>query len=299
MYGQPALLPSPFNPYQPTYPYLMFDEQQDEVSPQTRRYNTNVQSGIQQIGQGNMNLQGNIQQVNRRYSNPQQQQGNQRLDSRPNRAQLDDEATLRVRAQQPRFFQPTANSQAQLFARNQLQHDQAQVFNRGQMQNDARSQLALRNQLQRDQAQLLNRGQLQHDQIAPFGRAQFQEDQLQGRTPLWYSNKPQLASPVMRSPASFQDQQLDELRKVQERRLFQHQQFARPFDSNDQLSRQNRLSDTLRSAKGYQAQTTRLFDESADLLNDALNDEGSQNDFLGSALNDEMNDSNNDSLLPV
>lgn len=73
--GQPIMSPSPYNPYAPAYPsQLMYDEQQDEVSPQTRRLNTNVQSGIQQIGQGNMNLQGNIQQVNRRSSQLQQQQ---------------------------------------------------------------------------------------------------------------------------------------------------------------------------------------------------------------------------------
>lgn len=54
--------------YTPTYsaPVLM-DELSDEVTPvNTRRFNSNVQSGIQQIGQGNMNLQGNIQQVGRR-----------------------------------------------------------------------------------------------------------------------------------------------------------------------------------------------------------------------------------------
>lgn len=73
---QPVMSPSPYNPYAPAYPtQLMYDEQQDEVSaPPTRRLNTNVQSGIQQIGQGNMNLQGNIQQVNRRSSQLPQQQ---------------------------------------------------------------------------------------------------------------------------------------------------------------------------------------------------------------------------------
>ena len=72
---QPVVSPSPYNPYVPTYPgQMMYDEQQDEVSPQSRRLNTNVQSGIQQIGQGNMNLQGNIQQVNRRSSQFQQLQ---------------------------------------------------------------------------------------------------------------------------------------------------------------------------------------------------------------------------------
>lgn len=73
--GQPVLSPSPYNPYSLMYPgQMMYDEQQDDVSPQTRRLNTNVQSGIQQIGQGNMNLQGNIQQVNRRSTQSQQQQ---------------------------------------------------------------------------------------------------------------------------------------------------------------------------------------------------------------------------------
>lgn len=43
---------------------FLFDEQSDEVKlTPSRRFNSNVQSGIQQIGHGNMNLQGNIQQV--------------------------------------------------------------------------------------------------------------------------------------------------------------------------------------------------------------------------------------------
>jgi hypothetical protein len=70
--GQAVLAPSPYNPY--SQPWVMLDEHQDEVSAPSRRYNTNEQSGIQQIGQGNMNLQGNIQQINRRSSYPQQQQ---------------------------------------------------------------------------------------------------------------------------------------------------------------------------------------------------------------------------------
>ena len=70
--------PSPYNPYSPAYPVqMMYDEQQDEVSPAKRRFNTNVQSGIQQIGQGNMNLQGNIQQVNRRAQAEQQLQASE------------------------------------------------------------------------------------------------------------------------------------------------------------------------------------------------------------------------------
>lgn len=68
VYGQSVISPSPYNPYAPGYPVqMLYDEQQDEVSPPVRRSgNTNVQSGVQQFGQGNMNLQGNIQQVNRR-----------------------------------------------------------------------------------------------------------------------------------------------------------------------------------------------------------------------------------------
>lgn len=58
---------------------MFYDELQDEVSPQTRRFNTNIQSGIQQIGQGNMNLQGNIQQVNRRSSGAQVQKASDTL----------------------------------------------------------------------------------------------------------------------------------------------------------------------------------------------------------------------------
>jgi hypothetical protein len=73
--ARPVLTPSPYNPYQS---WILYDEQQqqqqDEVSPQSRRLNTNVQAGIQQVGQGNMNLQGNIQQINRRSSFSQQQQ---------------------------------------------------------------------------------------------------------------------------------------------------------------------------------------------------------------------------------
>lgn len=68
IYGQPLVSPSPYNPYAPGYPVqMLYDEQQDEVSPPLRRSgNSNQQIGIQQLGQGNMNLQGNIQQVNRR-----------------------------------------------------------------------------------------------------------------------------------------------------------------------------------------------------------------------------------------
>lgn len=86
-YGQSIVSPSPYNPYAPNYPnQIMYDEQQDEVSPQTRRLNTNVQSGIQQIGQGNMNLQGNIQQVNRR-SQTQPLQASQTFKTQNNRNQ--------------------------------------------------------------------------------------------------------------------------------------------------------------------------------------------------------------------
>lgn len=77
--GHPVISPSPFNPYAPNYPMqMLYDENQDEVSSQSqnRRMNTNVQSGIQQFGQGNMNLQGNIQQVNRRSSIAAQQVSN-------------------------------------------------------------------------------------------------------------------------------------------------------------------------------------------------------------------------------
>jgi hypothetical protein len=77
-YG-PVLSPFPHSPYTqglyspshyapPLYPTL-YDEQNDEEAPvNTRRMNSNVQSGIQQFGEGNMNLQGNIQQVGRRAS---------------------------------------------------------------------------------------------------------------------------------------------------------------------------------------------------------------------------------------
>lgn len=64
IYGQNVVSPSPYNPYVPVQ--MLYDEQQDEVSPSGRRSNKNVQAHIQQLGQGNMNLQGNIQQVNRR-----------------------------------------------------------------------------------------------------------------------------------------------------------------------------------------------------------------------------------------
>lgn len=72
-YGPAAslhLLPPPVhNPYPSAQHEVLFDEQDDAEKPvNTRRMNSNVQSGIQQIGQGNMNLQGNIQQVGRRSS---------------------------------------------------------------------------------------------------------------------------------------------------------------------------------------------------------------------------------------
>lgn len=67
--------PSPYNPYVPNYPIsVLWDEQADDVSSNTkRRFNTNVQSGIQQLGSNNMNLQGNIQQVSRRSLQQQRQ----------------------------------------------------------------------------------------------------------------------------------------------------------------------------------------------------------------------------------
>jgi hypothetical protein len=47
----------------------MNDEQNEETKTvSSRRFNSNVQSGIQQIGHGNMNLQGNIQQVKHHHS---------------------------------------------------------------------------------------------------------------------------------------------------------------------------------------------------------------------------------------
>lgn len=73
--GTPVIAPSPYAPYSALQ--LMYDELADDVSPQLRRFNTNTQSGIQQIGQGNMNLQGNIQQVNRRSSTLSQDQVSQ------------------------------------------------------------------------------------------------------------------------------------------------------------------------------------------------------------------------------
>ena len=71
--AQPGIV----SPYGST---LLFDEQSDEEKPvaktvvNSRRMNQNVQSGIQQFGQGNMNLQGNVQQVGRRASQVQYQQ---------------------------------------------------------------------------------------------------------------------------------------------------------------------------------------------------------------------------------
>jgi hypothetical protein len=81
MYGPPVygppMMPA-YNPYVSSYPMMwdeevelepmMYDEGIDggAVIAPMRRINSNVQSGIQQIGTGNMNLQGNIQQVNRR-----------------------------------------------------------------------------------------------------------------------------------------------------------------------------------------------------------------------------------------
>lgn len=60
-----TLEPSPYTPYQPT---VLLDEN-EESQPKiinVRRMNSNVQSGIQQFGQGNMNMQGNIQQAAQR-----------------------------------------------------------------------------------------------------------------------------------------------------------------------------------------------------------------------------------------
>lgn len=58
---------------------LLYDENDDEKpaakAVNTRRMNSNVQSGIQQFGQGNTNLQGNIQQVGRRSAQVQYQRG--------------------------------------------------------------------------------------------------------------------------------------------------------------------------------------------------------------------------------
>lgn len=43
--GPSVISPSPFNPYATKYPFqMMYDE--DEVSPRTRRFNTNTQSGM-------------------------------------------------------------------------------------------------------------------------------------------------------------------------------------------------------------------------------------------------------------
>lgn len=67
--------PSPYNPYAPSHSplQLLYDEQQDEISPpHSRRSNSNVQSGIQQFGDRNSNLQGNIQQSRRSSQHRQQ-----------------------------------------------------------------------------------------------------------------------------------------------------------------------------------------------------------------------------------
>jgi hypothetical protein len=88
--AQPGIIssyqPSLISPYQTgvvssLQPTILLDENDEpktEAKPvSSRRMNSNVQSGIQQFGQGNMNLQGNIQQVGRRQSQVQYQQRSQ------------------------------------------------------------------------------------------------------------------------------------------------------------------------------------------------------------------------------
>lgn len=205
--GSPLMgSPSPYNPYASNYPLqMMYDEQQDDVSPPlsppTRRFNTNVQSGIQQIGQGNMNLQGNIQQVNRRSLQPSSTQASRSFEhqTNPNQrtgiAQADEillsDAALRnagpVRALTSRQLQNDAlqglNPQQQsalqaMASRRQMQADQVQSFLRSQQQLQA-PRIDVASPYTRSQLQALGLGQMQNDQLQAYGLGQAQNDQLQ------------------------------------------------------------------------------------------------------------------------
>lgn len=250
--------PSPYNPYAPTYPnQMMYDEQQDEVSPQTRRLNTNVQSGIQQIGQGNMNLQGNIQQVNRRSQ------------TQP--------------LQASRTFQKQ-NNQNQ---RNGLDQDEAnpmtraQIMGRGKQQDSARAVQLLDEQMH----SLLRGGQLLNDPIYAD-----QEDPMQAllrgqqlNDPIFANQPTQLNDPIfttsrgqlLQDPvqALLRGQQLNDPIYPNQPTQLNDQLYGNPGQQNDQIyatSRGQLLQDQVQALLRSQQLNDPIYSNQATQMNDPI-----------------------------